>query len=47
MLDFNFYNPTRVVFGKGKIAQLKELVKENSKILMIYGGGSIKKKWGL
>ena len=43
MLNFQFFNPTHVVFGKGTIAQLKNLLPENTKILMTYGGGSIKK----
>ncbi len=43
MDNFNFYNPTRIVFGKGTIAQLKDLVPHGKKILMTYGGGSIKR----
>ncbi len=43
MLNFQFFNPTHVVFGKGMIAQLKNLLPANTKILMTYGGGSIKK----
>ena len=42
MKDFNFYAPTRVVFGKSAEKQIGELVKANSgkKILIHYGGGS-------
>ena len=48
MENFRYKNPVEVVFGKGQIALLPELVrqytgKENPKILMTYGGGSIKK----
>lgn len=43
MDNFNFYNPTRIVFGKGTIAQLSGLVPEGKNILMTYGGGSIKR----
>lgn len=43
MENFEFCCPTRVVFGKGSIAKLSELVDKNKKVLMIYGGGSIKK----
>lgn len=43
MNNFEFYCPTKVVFGKGSIAKLSELINKNNKILMIYGGGSIKK----
>lgn len=43
MNNFEFCCPTRVVFGKGSIAKLSELIDKNKKVLMIYGGGSIKK----
>jgi len=41
MLNFELYNPTNYVFGKGQIAKLSELVPQNTKILLVYGGGSI------
>ncbi len=41
MLNFELYNPTSLVFGKGQIAKLKMLVPANAKILLLYGGGSI------
>lgn len=43
MRNFEFYCPTRVVFGKGVIAGLPGLIDKSKKILMTYGGGSIKK----
>jgi len=43
MLNFNFYNPTEVVFGKGQMKQLDKLVPKDSRILVTYGGGSVKK----
>lgn len=43
MNNFEFYGPTRVLFGKGQIAKLPQLIDKSRKILMIYGGGSIKK----
>ena len=43
MNNFEFYGPTRVLFGKGQIAQLPGLIDKSKKILMTYGGGSIKK----
>lgn len=43
MNNFEFYCPTKVVFGKGSIVKLSELIDKKDKILMIYGGGSIKK----
>ncbi|RHW36839.1 iron-containing alcohol dehydrogenase [Lysinibacillus yapensis] len=44
MNNFSFYNPVRLHFGKGQIEQLKqELPKFGRNILVVYGGGSIKK----
>ncbi len=43
MLNFEYYCPTRIVFGKGTIARLSDLIDKSQKILMIYGGGSVKK----
>lgn len=43
MNNFEFCCPTKVVFGKGTIAKLSELIDKKQKVLMIYGGGSIKK----
>lgn len=42
MENFEYYNPVRLVFGKGTIAQLAQLVPAGKKVLMTYGGGSIK-----
>ena len=41
MLNFELYNPTNLVFGKGQIEKLATLVPQGAKILMTYGGGSI------
>ncbi|KQU57977.1 iron-containing alcohol dehydrogenase [Rossellomorea marisflavi] len=44
MNEFTFYNPTKLIFGKGQVEQLKELVPQyGKKVLLVYGGGSIKK----
>ena len=43
MNNFEFCNPVKVVFGKGSIARLSALIPEGSKVLVVYGGGSIKK----
>ncbi len=44
MLNFNYYNPTRIVFGKGTIKEVGALAASyGKKILFHYGGGSIKK----
>ena len=42
MNNFEFQNPTKLIFGKGQIKKLKEYLPEKAKILLIYGGGSIK-----
>ncbi len=43
MNNFEFANPTRLVFGKGRISKLSKLIDKDRKVLMTYGGGSIKK----
>ena len=43
MLNFEFKNPTKILFGKGQIEHLGKEIPKGSKILMLYGGGSIKK----
>ena len=43
MLNFSYWNPVRIEFGKGTIGRLAELIPENQKVLMTYGGGSIKR----
>jgi NADP-dependent alcohol dehydrogenase len=41
MLNFELYNPTHLIFGKGQIEKLSTLVPKDAKILLAYGGGSI------
>lgn len=43
MLNFSFQNPTRIVFGQAQISQLTKLIPAGSKVLLLYGGGSIKR----
>lgn len=44
MNEYIYYNPTRLVFGKGQIRALKdELSRFGNKVLVVYGGGSIKR----
>ncbi|AJA46537.1 NADH-dependent butanol dehydrogenase A [Clostridium pasteurianum DSM 525 = ATCC 6013] len=44
MLNFDYSIPTKIFFGKGKIGVLPaEIKKYGSKILLVYGGGSIKR----
>jgi NADP-dependent alcohol dehydrogenase len=42
MNNFVFYNHTKVLFGKGQIAALSVEIPSDAKILLLYGGGSIK-----
>lgn len=44
MKTFQFYNPTRLIFGKGQVETLKtEVPKYGKRVLLVYGGGSIKR----
>jgi len=43
MLNFSFYNPTNIVFGKGQLKQLDNLVPKDARVLITYGGGSVKR----
>lgn len=43
MLNFDFYNPTHIVFGKDRLGELNNLVPKNAKVLVLYGGGSVRK----
>lgn len=43
MKNFDFRNPTHILFGKGRIADLKDQVPANAKVLILYGGGSAEK----
>jgi len=43
MLNFEFQNPTKIIFGKDQISKLSSEIPKDSKVLMVYGGGSIKK----
>ncbi len=43
MKNFQYKNPTKILFGKGEIANLTAEIPKNAKILMVYGGGSIKR----
>ncbi|WLR50388.1 iron-containing alcohol dehydrogenase [Bacillus tianshenii] len=44
MNNFVYYNPTKLIFGKDQIEKLgKEVASYGKKVLLVYGGGSIKK----
>lgn len=42
MYNFTFQNPTKLVFGKGEIAQLSTLIPTEKKVMITFGGGSVK-----
>jgi len=42
MKNFEFFNPTRIIFGKGTIAKLSKRVPRKARVMLLYGGGSIK-----
>lgn len=43
MQNFTFYNPTRILFGSGRIADITREIPANARVLITYGGGSIVK----
>lgn len=43
MQNFVFQNPTKLVFGKGMISKLAELIPADSRLMITFGGGSVKR----
>lgn len=43
MNNFTFYNPVKILFGKGQINAVSQEIPEGARVMMTYGGGSIKK----
>ena len=43
MLNFDFHNPTKIVFGKDRIADIAKLVPADAKVLILVGGASAEK----
>lgn len=44
MQNFTFWNPTKLIFGKDQLVQLKtEIPNYGKKVLLVYGGGSVKR----
>lgn len=43
MNNFNYQNPTKILFGGGKISEIANEIPKNATILITYGGGSIKR----
>lgn len=42
MENFTYKNPTKIIFGEGQIKTLRDEIPANKRILLLYGGGSIK-----
>ena len=42
-MEFSYVNQTQIHFGKGQIASIKNSIPKDKKVLVLYGGGSIKK----
>ncbi len=42
MENFIFHNPVKVIFGKGQIAAIARQIPKSSRVLLTYGGGSIR-----
>jgi NADP-dependent alcohol dehydrogenase len=43
MLNFDFYNPTRIFFGKDRLGSIDKYIPVDAKVLITFGGGSAKK----
>ena len=43
MENFTFHNPTRLHFGRGQIAKLAQEIPAHARVLLLAGGGSIKR----
>ena len=43
MQSFTFHNPTQIIFGRDKVAELANLVPATAKVLILYGGASAEK----
>lgn len=43
MNNFNLHTPTRILFGKNAIADLRDQIPAGARVLITYGGGSVKK----
>jgi len=41
MLNFEFQNPTKIIFGRDQISKLATEIPQGAKVMMLYGGGSI------
>ncbi|WP_108062329.1 iron-containing alcohol dehydrogenase [Poseidonibacter lekithochrous] len=42
-MEFSYHNPTAIEFGAGSIKTISDSINKDQKVLVVYGGGSIKK----
>lgn len=42
-MEFTYHNPTSIEFGKGQIKSITKYISKEQRVLVVYGGGSIKK----
>ena len=42
-MKFSFVNPTQIHFGQGQIARIASAIPRDARVLLLYGGGSIKR----
>ncbi|MCG9712804.1 iron-containing alcohol dehydrogenase [Shewanella insulae] len=43
MLNFDYRNPTQIVFGKDRLDELDKLIPAGARVMVTYGGGSVKR----
>lgn len=43
MKNFEYYNPTKIIFGKDTIKKINKLIPQDKRVLITYGAGSIKR----
>ena len=43
MLNFDYQNPTRIIFGQGSTSKLSRSVPPKARVLVLYGGGSVRR----
>ncbi|WP_373991255.1 iron-containing alcohol dehydrogenase [Duganella sp. BuS-21] len=43
MLNFDLYNPTRIVFGRDTVAKINQLVPADARVLILFGGESARR----
>jgi NADP-dependent alcohol dehydrogenase len=42
MTDFEFHNPVKILFGKNQLSKISSEIPSGSRVMLLYGGGSIK-----